>query len=102
MSRIRSPCTEFHIFGITGIGEVEPGDDLGVILADAARRQQTAIEPGDILVVTQKIVSKAEGRVVDLSDVEPSTYASNLASWTGKGPSPRRARVAREPDGGEG
>ena len=82
----KKPVHGVHVFGITGIGEIEPGDDLGAMLADAAQRQQTAIEPGDILVVTQKIVSKAEGRVVDLSDVEPSTYASNLASWTGKDP----------------
>ncbi|MCH8195168.1 MAG: coenzyme F420-0:L-glutamate ligase [Chloroflexi bacterium] len=57
-----------RIIGITGMPEVQPGDDLPGQLVDAARNQETPIESGDILVVTQKIVSKAEGRIVDLND----------------------------------
>ncbi len=80
------PAQGIHVFGVTGIPEVSPGDDLGLLLADASRRQGTPLETGDVLVVTQKIVSKAEGRVVDLRDVEPTDFATNLACWTNKDP----------------
>ena len=73
-----------QVIGVTGIPEIEAGDQLGPIIAAAAERQGTPIEPGDILVVTQKIVSKAEGRIVDLRDVEPSPIASQLAGETGR------------------
>jgi coenzyme F420-0:L-glutamate ligase / coenzyme F420-1:gamma-L-glutamate ligase len=51
---------------IEGIGEIRPGDELAVLIADAARRQGTPLEDGDCLVVTQKVVSKAEDRLVPL------------------------------------
>jgi coenzyme F420-0:L-glutamate ligase/coenzyme F420-1:gamma-L-glutamate ligase len=51
---------------ITGIGEVHPGDEIADIVATAAEAQQTPVEDGDCLVITQKIVSKAEGRLVEL------------------------------------
>jgi coenzyme F420-0:L-glutamate ligase / coenzyme F420-1:gamma-L-glutamate ligase len=54
------------IIPITGIGEIRPGDELAVLIADAARRQETALCNGDCLVVTQKVVSKAENRLVPL------------------------------------
>ena len=67
-----------EIFGLTGIPEVKPGDPLGALIAEAAERQGTPLRDGDALVVTQKIVSKSEGRVVDLRDVTPSPFAR---SW---------------------
>ena len=67
------------IFGINGIPEIQPGDRLGQTIVEAAAAQGTALEPGDIVVVTQKIVSKAEGRLVKLSSVEPSDFAVNFA-----------------------
>ena len=73
-----------EVIGITGIPEVKAGDRLGHIIAAAADAQGTPIRPDDILVVTQKIVSKAEGRVVDLRDVEPSAFASRLAAEAGR------------------
>ncbi|MDB5687627.1 MAG: coenzyme F420-0:L-glutamate ligase, partial [Rhizorhabdus sp.] len=75
-----------EIIPLTGIGEVLPGSDLAAILADAMR--EAAIEPaaGDVLVVTQKIVSKAEGRFVDLDAVEPGAAAIALATKTRKDP----------------
>jgi coenzyme F420-0:L-glutamate ligase/coenzyme F420-1:gamma-L-glutamate ligase len=73
-----------QVVGITGIPEIEPGDPLGETIAAAAQRQGTPIEPDDILVVTQKIVSKAEGRVEDLASVEPSAFASRFAQRTGR------------------
>lgn len=77
---------EMRIIGITGMPEVQPGDDLPGQLVDAARNQETPIESGDILVVTQKIVSKAEGRLVPLAGVEPSAFAVSIAERYDKDP----------------
>ena len=54
------------VIPVAGIGEVRPGDELAVLIADAARGQGTVLADGDCLVVTQKVVSKAEGRLVPL------------------------------------
>jgi len=67
--------SEIRIIGIAGMPEIKAGDDLAALLAAAAQGQGTAIQSGDVLVVTQKIVSKAEGRVVKLEDVAPSPLA---------------------------
>jgi len=75
---------EVRVIGITGIPEVHPGDDLAGLILDAARRQETPPVDGDVLVVTQKVVSKAEGRVIVLSTVEPSSFAQRIAGETGK------------------
>ena len=64
-----------EIIGVAGIPEVHPGDELGPMVLQAASAQGTPIEDGDVVVVTQKIVSKAEGQLVDLSTVEPSKKA---------------------------
>ena len=81
-----SVAPRVEVIGITGIPEIVAGDRLGEIIVEATRQQDTPIEPGDILVVTQKVVSKSEGRVVDLNDVEPSASAVQLAGETGKDP----------------
>ena len=75
-----------QVIGVTDIPEVSAGDRLGEVIVAAAGRQRTPIESGDILVVTQKIVSKAEGRIVDLSTVAASAFACRLARETGKDP----------------
>jgi coenzyme F420-0:L-glutamate ligase / coenzyme F420-1:gamma-L-glutamate ligase len=62
------------ILPVAGLPEVRQGDDLGALIADAA-----AVEDGDVVVVAQKVVSKAEGRVVRLSELEPSLRARALA-----------------------
>jgi coenzyme F420-0:L-glutamate ligase/coenzyme F420-1:gamma-L-glutamate ligase len=62
------------VLPLEGMPEIEEGDDLAGLLAEAAGRMG-GVEPGDVLVVAQKAVSKAEGRVVALSDVEPSEEA---------------------------
>jgi len=67
---------------LPGIPEVRPGDDLARLLADAAG----SLADGDVLVVAHKVVSKAEGRIVDLADVEPGERALALAAEHGKGP----------------
>ena len=74
------------IHPLTGMGEVRPGDDLAGMLREAL--EQNGLEPraGDILVVTQKIVSKAEGRFVTMDGVVPSEKALRLAALTHKEP----------------
>ncbi len=78
--------TELRIIPITGIGEILPGSDLGNRIYEALHRQQLDLQAGDILVVTQKIVSKAEGRVVDLEKVEASEFARSFAEQYQKDP----------------
>src|ERR1700737_2603846 len=70
---------EIRIVPIQGIGEIPPGSDLGFLLFRAMQAQQLKFQRGDILVVTQKIVSKAEGRVVNLDEVQPSQFARAFA-----------------------
>ena len=69
-----------RVFPLEGIPEVEEGDDLAALLADAADRAG-GLEDGDIVVVAQKVVSKAEGRVVGLeASSRPSGRASSPAT----------------------
>jgi coenzyme F420-0:L-glutamate ligase/coenzyme F420-1:gamma-L-glutamate ligase len=77
---------QVQIIGVAGMPEVRLGDDLAALILEALRRQGLDIEDGDVLVVTQKIVSKAEGRLVDLRTVEPSPQAQELAVRTSKDP----------------
>ena len=70
---------EFRVIGVTGVPEVRVGDDLPGIIVAAAEGQGTPVEDGDIIVVTQKVVSKAEGALVRLEDVTPSPLAVTIA-----------------------
>ena len=71
------------MLGVEVFPEVRPGDDLNSMISGAVARD---LRPGDVLVVTHKIVSKAEGRLVDLRKVEPSTLAKGYATRYGKDP----------------
>ncbi|MGH9580745.1 MAG: coenzyme F420-0:L-glutamate ligase, partial [Terriglobales bacterium] len=62
---------QVHVIPVRGIGEVRPGDALAEIIVRALRRQRLRLQRGDILVVTHKVVSKAEGRIVPLAEVHP-------------------------------
>jgi coenzyme F420-0:L-glutamate ligase/coenzyme F420-1:gamma-L-glutamate ligase len=75
---------EIRIIPIRGVGEVRPGDDVAAVLAEAFEGQGQRFETGDILVVTQKIVSKAEDRIVDLTTITPSEQALELARINGR------------------
>jgi coenzyme F420-0:L-glutamate ligase/coenzyme F420-1:gamma-L-glutamate ligase len=75
-----------ELLGVRGLPEIRAGDDLAALLAAAAAAQGTPIETGDILVVSQKIVSKAEGRLVRLADVAPSPFAAQVADTLKKDP----------------
>jgi coenzyme F420-0:L-glutamate ligase/coenzyme F420-1:gamma-L-glutamate ligase len=77
---------ELRIIGIDGLPEVRPGDDLAALIGDAIAATGTGLERGDIVVVTHKIVSKAEGQVVDLRAIEPSVLARQVGERYGKDP----------------
>ena len=67
--------TRMEIWGVEGIGEIRPGDQLGDIVVDACRDEPNGpLRDGDVLVVTQKIVSKAEGRMVDIDPDDPLSH----------------------------
>jgi coenzyme F420-0:L-glutamate ligase/coenzyme F420-1:gamma-L-glutamate ligase len=68
------------ILGVEGIPEVREGDNLASHIAKALAGQGFSLTEGDVIVVTQKVVSKAEGRVVRLADVEPSPLAVEIAT----------------------
>ena len=59
---------------------VRPGDDLGTIVIDAIERSSIALHDRDVVVIAQKVVSKAEGRYVNLAEVSPSPRARDLAA----------------------
>jgi len=65
------------VWPVTGIGEIRPGDQLGDIVADACRAEPNGpLLDGDVLVVTQKVVSKAEGRMVEIDPDDPLSHKS--------------------------
>jgi coenzyme F420-0:L-glutamate ligase/coenzyme F420-1:gamma-L-glutamate ligase len=74
------------IVPLTTIGEISPGADLAACLAEALVAAQIDVVTNDILVVTQKIISKAEGRYVELKQILPGKEAKRLAAVTGKDP----------------
>ena len=76
------PPAELRLLGLGGIPEVRPGDDLVAMIGDAIEAAGVGLEPGDVIVVTHKVVSKAEGRLVDLRGIEPSALARQwAAAW---------------------
>ena len=89
---MRESSGEIRIIPVRGVGEVRPGDDPAALLLDALDRQGEQLEDRDVLVVTQKIVSKAEGQLVDLATVEPSGDALELARVSQR--DPRQIEVA--------
>ncbi len=74
------------ITGIDNIPEIERGDDIGLIICEAAKKQELEIDSGDVLVVTHKIVSKSEGRIVNVEKVVPSPFAEQVSKISGKDP----------------
>ncbi len=75
-----------ELIALQHIPEVLPGDDLGIVLLEAIDKQQLTLNSGDILVLAQKIISKAEDRYVTLSEVVPSDEAKVLAREVDKAP----------------
>ena len=77
---------DIRLIPLTGIAEIAPGDDLAASIGDAIARGDLGIEAGDVLVVCQKVVSKAEGRIVELDSVEPGERARAFAREFDKNP----------------
>lgn len=75
-----------QIVPVPGLPEIVPGDDLSSLILSALSSANLALQDGDVLVVTSKIVSKAERRLVMLDDVEPSPFALEWARQFGKDP----------------
>lgn len=75
-----------EIIPVSGIKEVSSGQDPGQLIIDACKKNSIAIKNHDVVVVTHKIVSKAEGRVIDLSGVVPSSFAKKSGLHIGKDP----------------
>jgi coenzyme F420-0:L-glutamate ligase / coenzyme F420-1:gamma-L-glutamate ligase len=74
------------LLGVGGLPLVRAGDDLVALIVDALAAQGTPLADGDVVVITSKIVSKAEGRFVDMGTVTPSARARTLAAATDKDP----------------
>jgi len=79
-------AARLELIALEGLPLVQPGDDLAELLTSALAANSLALVEGDILVIAQKIVSKAEGRYVRLADVEPSPRARALAEEAHKDP----------------
>ena len=75
-----------EILGLSGIPEVQESDDVAQLILDAAIASDVALESGDVVVVKQKIVSKAEGRVILLDEITPSSLALEIGQRYEKDP----------------
>lgn len=79
-------AAEIRILGVDGIPEAQAGDDSAQLVIDGLTHSGITLEDGDVVVVTHKLVSKAEDRLVDLRDITPSRFAEELASRYEKDP----------------
>ncbi len=77
---------DIQLTAIRGIPEVRPGDDVGWLIARAAETMNYELADGDIVVVAQKIISKAEGRLVNLESITPSEFAQEIGSKQNRDP----------------
>lgn len=75
-----------EVIGLKGIPLVKEGDDLGELIVKASEREGVGLRDGDVVVVSQVVVSKAEGRVVGLAEQRPSPFAEAAAERLGKDP----------------
>lgn len=106
MSESSSSAHRLELLALGGIGEVQPGDDLAGLIVEALRAAGIGPRSDDVMVVTQKVVSKAEGRVVALASVIPSPEAAAWAARWGKDPRQvelvlrESAEIVRWADGG--
>jgi coenzyme F420-0:L-glutamate ligase/coenzyme F420-1:gamma-L-glutamate ligase len=83
---LETPISSLTVTALPGIPLIKKGDDLAQIIVDGVVRLGLQLEDGDALVVTSKIVSKSEGRLFDLREIEPSSEANKLAEETRKDP----------------
>jgi coenzyme F420-0:L-glutamate ligase/coenzyme F420-1:gamma-L-glutamate ligase len=81
---VSAETTAVTLTALSGIPAIQPGDDIAAILTEALAATRREVRDGDVLVVTHKIISKAEDRYRSLADVTPSAEARTLAAETGK------------------
>lgn len=86
MLRLSEVLRRISILGLEGFPLIRAGDDLAELIVSTANNNEVEIEDGDVVIVTQKVVSKAEDRVVQLDTVEPSKKALEIAAKTGRNP----------------
>ncbi len=80
------PVSGLQIFGVPGLPEIIEGTDIAAAIVTAASEAGTALASGDIVIVTSKIVSKSEGRTIELAEVEPSAFAIEWSARWDKDP----------------
>jgi coenzyme F420-0:L-glutamate ligase/coenzyme F420-1:gamma-L-glutamate ligase len=77
---------DLTIFGLGNIGYIKPGDSVAELIFKKSRERNLALSDGDVVVISQKIVSKADGLLVDVTDIKPTRRAMRLAKITKKDP----------------
>jgi coenzyme F420-0:L-glutamate ligase/coenzyme F420-1:gamma-L-glutamate ligase len=75
---------DLHVSAVQGIPDVERGDDVAALIGEAVARERRRVESGDVFVIAQKVISKAEGALVRLDDVAPSRMATQWATDHGR------------------
>jgi coenzyme F420-0:L-glutamate ligase/coenzyme F420-1:gamma-L-glutamate ligase len=74
------------LYPLPGLPDVQPGDDVAALLLAALAQARLSLQAGDVLAIAQKIISKAEGRLVDLATMTPGPHALEIAAQTNKDP----------------
>ena len=77
---------EIQIIPVKGLPLINKGDKLAKLICNAAEEQGSPIQNGDVIVITHVMISKAEGSITNLDEVEPSEFAKTIAKETGKDP----------------
>jgi coenzyme F420-0:L-glutamate ligase/coenzyme F420-1:gamma-L-glutamate ligase len=85
-SRAANHSLSIELFSLPDFPHVQPGDDITALTLAALASAGTSLEDGDIVVIAQKIISKAEGRLINLNDVTPGERALEVATLTQKDP----------------
>jgi len=85
-SRAANRSMSIELFSLPDIPHVQPGDDITALIVAALASAGYSLEDGDIVVIAQKIISKAEGRLINLNDVTPGERALEVATLTQKDP----------------
>lgn len=78
--------TSFSVYGLETIPEISPGDNLAEIIFSAAAYEEVNLQQGDIVVISSKVISKSQGRIIVLPQINPSRKAQAIARLTGKDP----------------
>lgn len=78
--------SSLQIIPLSGIGEVQTGEDVGDLLLSACKKSRIGLRTGDIVAITHKIISKAEGRVIELSSITPSSFSVKAGKHIQKDP----------------